>query len=265
MKRAAVFLILIPLWISCGSQARDPDSQARTLLNRADEAFLDGDYARAQTLFQQYLHSYPDIPEAARAHQYSGKCNLAMGKVRDGLSDLQRALELTRDDLLKLRIYETLSRGYKQNGEPARAAASLDPILSAPRSLADQVMPRPELMLQLGLLSIRAAEWDRGREVLEMLVREFPSSDEARRAREKMSFTDRRFFVQLGAFKDPGHAEEQIKDLNGRGISSHLKEAVLSDGHQVYWVLTGGYGSWDEAAREAERLKQKGIDALVVP
>jgi hypothetical protein len=67
------------------------------------------------------------------------------------------------------------------------------------------------------------------------------------------------YAIQVGTFKDLQKATKKTEYLKGKGLEAFCKEDRSSGKARRYIVYIGNYASRDEARKDAERWKEKGL------
>jgi cell division protein FtsN len=70
------------------------------------------------------------------------------------------------------------------------------------------------------------------------------------------------YAVQIGAFRREDGARRRLLELQEQGYEVRLVSSE-NDGNVTFRLLMGDFRSYDEASRNADRLKVAGIDAFV--
>jgi tetratricopeptide (TPR) repeat protein len=274
VTRILILTVLVVALAGCGSAAvvdrpdrvSNPtlvDRPDSTLLDRAENAYLSGDFATAAESYQRFATSYSSSGYAAAAWYWCGRSSLAGG---DRLG-ARRAFENAggnRGEIggiarLQLARIEMMDSRYSQ-------AATL---YEEGLSMLSSIVPRQVVLsveyYRAGVAHIRAGNWTAGRKWMTQCHLRFPQSREANKAREVLSISENRFFVQLGAFRDRANAIRRTDELHRKGVSSAGIRTVHLNGEVWHYIIGPTYDRYDDAAARARSFKVDGIDAFARP
>ena len=160
------------------------------------------------------------------------------------------------DESLRLRIIFRRAIARRMEGDVRRALEGFRTLEKAPSSIRGASILDDALHYEYALALFRANEWNAAASELAQVTDEGPYGLQ-KSIRKSMSS----FAVQVGVFKNRSGAVETKLRLSPRDPRAGFRKAGLS-----FVVTTGGYASFNEAEREARRLKGEGFpDAIVIP
>ncbi|MDI6733231.1 MAG: SPOR domain-containing protein, partial [Planctomycetota bacterium] len=82
---------------------------------------------------------------------------------------------------------------------------------------------------------------------------------------ERLSIPPNTFTVQLGKYRLKKNAiDYQTQLQNEKGILAAVN-IILIDGKEFYYVWSVRFSNFEEAQKEAKKLQEMGIEAVVVP
>ena len=227
---------------------------------RGETAYLRGKYDQAAAAFRSFLSRHPGHAREPEARFWLGGCLLVLDDATGARAQFEQVLASRGPEEWKTRARGGL--GDLSRRDEAWAAAAGQYAQAAARNAGG--LRQEEYLYWGGICRIRAGDGAAGRRDLERLVREFPSGTMAPLARAALAVEDRRFRVQVGAFRDPAGARAEQADLKRRSVTAELR-AVPGETPPRFLLLTGAYPDYPSAEREAERLKTLGIDAFPLP
>lgn len=144
---------------------------------------------------------------------------------------------------------------HMMTGKPREAVAHL--------AKAEKVAREPWLY-NMGVATMRCGDLNGGREFLLQLVRQYPNGEEARKAKEKLTLTEKGYMVQMGYYSRKANAEQETSRGRALGLSCAVKEVATPSG-AGYFVVAGPFPTWEETVRQSDRIKQLGIQSIPLP
>jgi tetratricopeptide (TPR) repeat protein len=222
-------------------------------LQKGDELFLQEQYAQAAGHYDSYLASNPDDPRRAEIRLKAGKCALAEGKFDPALGSFDRALADRPPEpvLWELRFRRAVA--LLRKGEAARALEGFRAVAGAPASDRGRAVTDDELRFETALALIRTGDWKAGQAELGKVSPHGPYGDPARSRLILGAFT-----VQVGAFTEEAGAKSAA--LRARG-----EVRPVPTDKPLYLVTVGSFPRFEDAQREADRLKPLYPGAFVIP
>jgi tetratricopeptide (TPR) repeat protein len=249
--RSSAFACLLLAGCVPVSTATPSNPQA---LQDADRLFLQGDYARAAALYEQVAAENPGDPERASIHLRAGRCHLGAGRPDMALGLFDQAQAAGPDAALRWEILFRRGIAHRMRGDAPRAVECHRQVLAAPPVERGRSVIADELHYELALALFRAGDWKAGQAQLAVVGANGPFSLAAEVRKGLSAWT-----VQVAAFSD----EARARDSAGR-INATVRPIAVDKPHYV--VTTGTFARYDDAVREAERLRKLGhADALVLP
>ena len=194
------------------------------------------------------------------------------------------ALLLLGDCRMKLKDYAGAQQAYQQaqvkprtRAINAKAKAGLGDAMTAQKryveaadvyekalAVSEKDINASQTMLRLGKAYIRSGRWDIGRDRLTKLVNTYPRSPEVHEARDIITMPSDTFAVQVGAYASRSNAEEMVATLRKNNIVG-ARIVDRSYTNAPFAVRVKHFVDYDEALKEAERLKPIAAEAYVVP
>jgi tetratricopeptide (TPR) repeat protein len=175
-----------------------------------------GDYETAAAVYRQVLEDGPPAGEEARIVRYLALTELRLEDFEAAASRYRRALDLEKDP--------------------------------------DE---RPEIAYRLGVALQRAGDFDQADRVFAELASENATeTGEWRRLARRRRALPRCFTVQVGAYGERRHAEDQCADLERRGFPAWVEDGAGSGAPHLVYV--GCHAERADARRLRERLLTSG-------
>lgn len=236
------------------AEVRNPQLRAK-----GDEAFLLEDYDRAIGYYETFLSENPAHPERVRLLMQVGKCHLGAGRPEPALRVFQEALALNPPGPLRWEIVFRSGVAFRLQGDSSRALEAFRAVAAAPPHERGQAVLEDELRYELAMALFRAGDWKAGQETLATVSSSGPYG--ARRL-ARLGLTA--FTVQVGSFTEERLARSQEQRLRAVSPGGWIRR--VEGERPLYVVCTRFFSDYEEAQREANRLREAGFpDAFVIP
>ncbi len=271
---ALLFGVLLAV-SGCTGTGRDAASSVRPSgLDRAEAAFLAGDWFSAEREYQAALAAEDDAPWAAGAWYRLGVARLKRGDAAAAREALDRAAKARPEpDLagLVLVAQADADRGLGDaRGAAGRYRKALDDHGARIR--------RDHALYHLALCERSLGAAEDARRHAQEVVTVHPRSPYADAARIFLgdvpgaagttaplpAVAGGPYFAQAGAFAEYSSALAQAKTVERAGFRCDV-QPVTKGGRTLYAVRIGPFVTWSSANEQAGRLRGKGISAVVVP
>src|SRR6266568_2206350 len=242
----ALFLVALA---GCGAGAPTggaPAESLPTVLTHADGSFRDGDYAEAQSAYEQALRI---DPEQSRATANLATCYLKNRIVKKAETLLQGFLERHPDDAGARLV---LARVYLRQGELGPAADSLREVL---RTHPDVVTAH----YNLGLIAYRSRLYDEAETHLMRAVALKPDLPDAHYTLGLTYLALNRSTEAIASLKQAEREQAVYADLSGRSKSRQEQDAQIksSSVKAIQYMLDKKYA---EALAEYQELTKRHPD-----
>jgi len=120
------------------------------------------------------------------------------------------------------------------------------------------------IYLKLATGYLKIARWQKAKQYLHQLIKEFPGSFEAHRAKQLLA--EKQYYaVQVGAFLNRNHADKLVSELSRRGEYAYIIEMVDRQGRKFYRVRVGKLALLDEAEKLKSKLTGLGYPTHIFP
>lgn len=241
-KRACGWLGLL-LWIAagCAGSSRSPGTTGERPrgLERADAAFLAGDYETAVNEYQLLLAKHEAGTWAAAAGCRLGLAYLERNSPSAAMSAFRQAEAARPDPAVEAQIWV---------GE-GNAALALGDFTTAAERFRKALAEHGD--------RVRRERVERSLAQAESRTSVTPSAPAA--AAAATGYT-----VQVGAFSDSAGASAKVREVERAGFRCEVRPTPKY-GHTLYVVCVGRYDTWADANAAARGLRAKGISAIVSP
>jgi tetratricopeptide (TPR) repeat protein len=234
-------------------------------LRRADTALAARDYAGTIAAAEEQLAAVGNTPRSrAQALYYKGRAVEGRPKASpaESTADLAQARSLYE---------QALAAGAVESDE-AVIRASLANVayfqddfttargnwMAAQKLLPDQDS-RGWALYRIGLCEQRLGRFAEADRTFEQVQRNYPGTEQARRAKEHQGATS--FRVQIATFTKPETADRLVAELKGKGLTG-VKQTD-TQGRTV--VLLTGYATYPAAKAAREQVAGDYPDAIVLP
>lgn len=122
----------------------------------------------------------------------------------------------------------------------------------------------PVALFNLGLALQKIGEFEKARDILWGITKEYPLSFEAEYVKKTDIANIKGFVLQVAAFYDKTSALDRVEELKKEGLeASYL--VLQKNGTPYYRVFSGAYESQAEAEKHRISLIEKGYDPLIFP
>lgn len=238
------------------SPSEPPNKHA---LEKAEELFLLEQYRQAAGHYELYLSENPAAPDRAAVHLQVGKCRLGEGNPAAAVAAFEQALALNPQGPVRWEVIFRSGVAYRLLGNLPAALEAFRAAAAAPPADRGRAFLDDELRYETAMALFRAGDWKAGQAELEAVSPRGPFGSK-RQARLGLAA----WAVQVGAFTDENLARTQEARLKAFARNGSVR---LVAGERPFWaVMAGPFPRWEDAQREAERLRGKGFtDAFVVP
>ena len=251
MRRAA-WLGLILLSAGCETTS-GTGLRNESLLTKADDLYLQEKYSQAVGHYDMFLTDNPGHERRAELRVRIGKCYLASGRPERALDAFDRALASQPPPGVRADALFRKGIALRMLGDVPR---SLDAFRGLPRADLDRAgITADEFAYEYAQTLFRTGDWKGGQAELAKISRQGPLGAKARTRLGLESYA-----VQIGAYAD----ESQARAAAARAPGAVYRGAPGLP--PLYLVSQGAFPRWEDAQREAERLKASGLgDAFVIP
>lgn len=250
MRRAAPAVFLLAA--ACVSPA-EPMRSNLHLLHDAEREFILEQYLQSAGHFEAFLAYNPDDPQKAHVRLMAGRAYLGAGRLEQAVTAFSQALAESPEPADRWDAVFRRAIAWRLKGEASRAADAFRTVATAPAGERGSAVTADELHYEFALALFRAADWRGGHGELALVG---PRGPFAARARMRLGLTS--FTVQVGAYADDARARTEAEKVRG------IVRGVPGD-KPLFQVTTGSFARFEDAQREADRLKRQYPDAFVLP
>jgi tetratricopeptide (TPR) repeat protein len=257
VNRALPALLLAGAAAAAGC-ASPPAPRRAELLQEADRQFLAGQFGPAAANYEAYLAENPGEARRAEIEGRMGRCHLAQGRPDAAIRAFDRALATSPPAEARWSIAFRRAVALRMQGDLPRALEGFRAVAAAPPDERGRAVVADELYFEHATALFRAGQWKAGQEELSRVSPRGPFAARARLCRALTAFT-----VQIGAFHEEPQAAAQAEKARARV----LPVPARAPGDAPLFVVTSGsFARYDDAQREADRLRKSGYpDAFVIP
>ncbi len=228
-------------------------AQNRMFLEEAEKEYLAGRYSQAAGHYEAFLADNPGHPEGAKIRLMAGKCHLGAGRPDLAIAAFDKSLAGQPPAGVRVEALFRRSVAYRLAGQADAALEGFRAVGAAPE--ADRVVTSDEFRYEWAQAFFRAGEWKAGQAQLAAVS---PNGPYAEKARSRLGLTA--FTVQVGSFGTEAQARSAAARVPGGAVRPVPAESPR------YAVTAGSFARYDDADREAERLRRLGYrDAFVIP
>ena len=223
-------------------------------------AFMEKDYVKTNQLARSLAEQTQIPQEKSEALYYAGLSDLWLGKYVSARQFLQQVLRAksSKDlrDMASLALIDT----YHMEGDYKKALRLAEGFLyDFPKS--DFIS---SAYLKAAKAHLKLANWKKGREYLQEIVKKFPNSIE-RFYVEQLLEESQFFAVQVGSFQDRVTAEGVVGELQRKGEYAYIVETSSQEGKKFFRVRVGKFQQFDQAQELETKLSKLGYPTKIYP
>ena len=223
-------------------------------------AFMQKDYAKTSELAQTLAEQARDSQEKAEALYYAGLSDLWLSKYLSARRMIQQSLDAkpskNLQDMASLALVDT----YYMEGDYKKSLRLAEDFLDG--------HPKSDFLslayLKIARSHLKLANWKKGREYLQEIVKKFPNSPE-RFYVEQLLDENQFFAVQVGSFQDRVTAEGTVNELQKKGEYAYIVETTSQDGKKFFRVRVGKFQQFEEAQQLEAKLSKLGYPTKIYP
>ena len=251
MTRPAALLLLL-LAASCTTTPGETVSNLHVLQD-ADREFILEQYLQAAGHYEAFIAYNPDYPQKPQVRVMAGRAYLGAGRIEQAVMTFDRAIAEAPAPAVRWDAVFHRAVAYRMKGEISRAVDAFRSVATAPAGERGGSVTHDELHYEFALALFRSGDWRGGQGELALVG---PRGPFAAKSRMRLGLTS--FAVQVGAYADDARARLEAERSKGivRGIPGDKP---------LFAVLYGSFARYEDALREAARLKRQYPDAFVVP
>lgn len=253
MKRLAV--PLLALLAACMAETGPGDVTVSNLhvLQDAEREFILEQYLQAAGHYEAFLAYNPLYPQRARVRLMAGRAYLGAGRVEQAIATFDQALATFPAALERWDMVFHRAVAYRLKGDISRALEGFRSVAAAPATERSGAVTHDEFHYEFALTLFRDGDWKGGQNELAMVG---PRGPFGRKVRMRLGLTS--FSIQVGAYEDDARARSEAEKVKG------IMRPVPGD-RPLYAVTWGAFARYEDAQREADRLKRQYPDAFVIP
>ena len=247
-------ILLILLGASCVSNPVDRTFEEQTL-KQAEREFVGGQFLAAAGHYEAYLADNPQLQDRDRAkvHLMAGRAYLGAGRLDQAIFSFDQALGESPAPDVRWDIVFRRGVAVLMKGDATRALEAFRSVASAPPGERGTWVTPDELHYETALALFHSGDWKGGQNELGLVS---PMGPFGKQARMRLGLTS--FAVQVGAYQDDARARAEADKIKG------IVRPIPGD-KPLYAVVYGSFPRYEDAQREADRLKRQFPDAYVIP
>lgn len=231
-----LFFILDPLW---------SQESADQLLEKAESAYVSGDFNRALVFYDTFLSRYASHDKADDVLYWRARILLIMDRFQEAQQTFHQAMDQARSSSVK----EESQLGYADSlyyvGELEAALSEYGSLLNGRDSIH-----APYLLYQIGTIWKGRGDLEKADSFFEELVQNYPDSYEAHQVVETSSLRSGGLYsIQVGVFHVYANIEKLIPKIESLQYRCQVEEIRTASG-KAYRVKVQGFRQ-DEEARKA--------------
>lgn len=223
-------------------------------------AFMQKDYPKTKDLAGTFANQTNTPQEKSEALYYSALSDLWLGQYAFARQTVQKVIDSKPSGELQDKAALALIDSYYMEGDYKNSLnLAEDFARNNPKSEFSS-----SIYLKIARAHLKLADWDRGREYLQKIIKEFPNSVE--RFHVEQLLQESQFFaVQVGSFLDRSASESVATELQKKGEYAYVVETTSQDGKKFYRVRVGKFQQFNEAQKLETKLAQLGYPTKIYP
>ncbi|MFH1230842.1 MAG: tetratricopeptide repeat protein [Planctomycetota bacterium] len=270
-------VILLILMIGCASIPLSPFPK-NEYFSLAEENFLNGNYPESINYYQQFIASEKRSDYTAEAYYRIGVGYLALANYPESEKNLLEALKNPsrhNRNSFNVLTYHSLAQLYQAQHKYKQAIDYYRKVIKNNNG----ELSLTYIYYNLGICLMRNDKYAEGKKYLQLCLDNTnralaegsaqagnESDDKLREhVTERLSMPPNTFTVQLGKYHIQENAIGYQTELQQEKGVSAIVNIILIDGKEFYYVWSGRYDTFEEAQKEADKINEKGIEAVVVP
>ena len=250
MSRLAAPLVFL-LAAACATTPPEPSNLH--ILQDADREFVLEQYLQAAGHYEAFLGYNSESPLKAQIRVMAGRAYLGAGRADQAIMAFDRAISEAPAPAVRWDAVFHRAVAYRLKGEISRAVDAFRSVATAPAGERGGSVTHDELHYEFAMALFRVGDWRGGQGELALVG---PRGPFASKARVRLGLNS--FAVQIGAFADEARA--RLEAERSKGIVR-----VLPGEKALFVVAYGSFARYEDAQREADRLKRQFPDAFVIP
>ena len=250
-KKGIFFLVALALLSSAASSVRIVDIET---------AVMKENYPEAESLARSFIDSKPSKKDLDDAIYFLGLSQLRQGRYEEARKNFNLLISSFPKESLRDKAYLGFIDSFSLEGQfPAALKVAEEFLAKRPSSEYLSLA-----YLKLGRIHLKLMQWQKAKEYLQKILKEFPSSFEAHTAKQLLE--EKQYFaVQVGAFLDQARAEKLVSDLEKKGEYAYIVETTDRDGRKFYRVRVGKFSLLNEAQHLEGKLSKLGFPTRIYP
>ena len=229
-------------------------------LKDVEMAIIQEDYESAITLAQKFIDSKPVKKDLDEALYYKGLSQLRLEKYPEAQETFNLLISGFPKQNLRDKAYLGFIDSLYLDGNYENALIIAEELLAkSPKSEFISL-----IYLKLARANIKLVNWQKAKDYLNKIIKEFPNSFEAHTAKQLLE--EKQYFsVQVGAFLEQSRAERLVEELKEKGEYSYIVETIDREGRKFFRVRVGKLALLDEARKLKSKLAQLGYPTNIYP
>lgn len=243
---------VLALLVSC-TTAPGGDAVNLHVLQDAEREYILEQYLQAAGHYEAFLGVNPGYESRCQVRLMAGRAYLGAGRADQAISTFDRALSDSPPPVVRWDLIFHRAVAYRIRGDISRALDGFRSVATAPATDRSSAVTTDELHYEFALALFREGDWKGGQGELSLVASKGPFGA---KARMRQGLTT--FMIQVGAYGDDARARSEAEKVKGI-------VRVLPGDRPLYSVVWGSFVRFDDAQREAERLRRQYPDAFVIP
>lgn len=224
-------------------------------LQEAEKEYLAERYSQAAGHYEAFLADNPGTAQRAEIRLMAGKCHLGAGRPDLAVASFDKALAADPAPGVRVEALFRRAVAFRQAGQADAALEGFRTVGAAAAADRDRGIQADEFRYEWAQAFFRAGEWKAGQAQLAAVSPNGPYGAKAKARQGLGAFT-----VQVASFE----SEAQARAEAGRVPAGAVRPVQTDVLRHI--VTSGSFARYDDAHREAEKLRRSGYkDAFVIP
>ena len=223
-------------------------------------AIIQEDYETAISLAQEFIDKKPVKKDLDEALYYQGLSQLRLVRYKEARDTFNLLISGFPKKSLRDKAYLGFIDSLYMDGDYVDALKISQELLAK--------SPKSEFLsliyLKLARANIKLVNWQKAKDYLNKIIKEFPNSLEAHTAKQLLE--EKQYFsVQVGAFLEQPRAEKLVEELTEKGEYAYIVETIDREGRKFFRVRVGQLALLDEAEQLKSKLARLGYPTSIYP
>ena len=260
MRNKMLLLLTVSLCLvlsSCnGTQV--PPNEISSNYRTGEILFLKGQFREAAENFEEFIAENARSKFCSDAHYWAGLCALNLESTERARKHLYTAYSRPRTSLMEGLSLAALADCDYMEKKFSQAATRYRQAMGMPG------VQKARTLYRLGMCYSRTGNPQQARLCFQEVTQSFRGTKYADLAKDRLSFSEDGFCVQVGALSTRNKADILREKLVNQNFPAYVR-LVSRGGKSLFCVRVGHFDTWEKANDLAKKIKRARFDAIVIP